>query len=124
MLMSEYLTLRWNKFTLSSNLLYFVIFLGHHTLSFKHYDINYLRGFISNMRPEYKGGSGDIPKSLKYAVPKKPKEKLTNKAQVLCMRTEEDYIHVQELLKEMNREPIPVCLFKFISNIKSKEATI
>ena len=46
MLMSEYLTLRWNKFTLSSNLLYFVIFLGHqHCRSSIMISITYVASF-------------------------------------------------------------------------------
>ena len=85
-------------------------------LTFKSYDLNYLRGMISKMKPDYKGSS-QIPKAWKYVAPKEPDGKLADDIRALYLYEESDYQHVTDLLKQMNRVPVPVCMNLVTNNI-------
>ena len=58
---------------------------------FKSYDLGYLRGIISMMRPEHRGAT-DIPREMRYTEPRMPPTVLTKETKDLFLYTEGDYI--------------------------------
>ena len=76
-------------------------------ISFKSYDLGYLPGIISMMRPEHRGTT-DIPREMRYTEPRVPPTALTKETKELILYTEGDYIHVNEQLKILNRKAVPV----------------
>ena len=91
-------------------IMYFFNFIlsEHHKISFRNYDITFLRGVISMMKNEYRG-SGDIPKKMQYTEPKQPKN-VDSKVKELYLYTASDFQHVQQLLTKKGREAVAVCM--------------
>ena len=74
---------------------------------YKSYDLGYLRGIMSMMRPEQQG-EVDIPKEMQYMEPQVPHKMLTKEMKELFLYTEGDYLHINEKLKVLNTKAVPV----------------
>ena len=85
------------------------LFVAHHTIFFKDFDIAYIRGVIEEMQPWCKGKT-DITKSLMYKEPRFSTRGLPADVAKLGIKTAADLEHVKGLLKEMDRKAVVVCI--------------
>ena len=86
-----------------------LIFVDHHSIMFKVYDMNFLWGLISMMKEEYRGEC-DVGKDLKYVRPRDPSRTLDVEIHSFYLYSAVDFLHVEKLLNLHNRKAVSVCL--------------
>ena len=76
--------------------------------------MNYLCGVIHEFKPSFKGKS-DVHASLMYKELRCSRRGLPQNVKQMGMRREMDLNHVNEILKELNRKAVVVCILNMTS---------